>query len=306
MFFLRRQMVLLGRLISLALALVRLQFRFRFRPQRPMKTLEATVALTTYPGRIKTVHKTIRSLLAQSVAATRTVLILGPDVDPNSIPSCLSRLEGETFEIWHVAEDLGSHNKYFDVVARWERETVITCDDDMIYDRHFLRDLERAHSLYPKSIIPIYGIRIIPTGGPNKVRGFISEKLWKKLAEPSTGLQVQGSGTLYPSGYLTRAVSDLHLVKDKLTHPDSGVLGADDSYLTVLTFLEGHTLYPARRYPRWFGLAGLFAPETGQQSDSLGSGYQGELSESSAFGILCQIYGLSPGNLEPEINPKEI
>lgn len=263
------------------------------------------MALTTYPGRIKTVHKTIKSLLAQSMPATRTVLILAPDVDPKSIPTSLSRLECEKFEIWHVAEDLGSHNKYFDIVSRGERETVITCDDDMIYDRHFLRDLERAHSLYPESIIPIYGIQIIPTGGPIRVEGFISEKLWEKVGQPSTGLQVQGAGTLYPAGYLARAVSDLHLVKGQLTHPDSGVLGADDSYLTVVSVLQGYTLYPARRYPRWFGLAGLFAPETGQQTESLGSRYQGELSESSAFGKLCQFYGLTPGHFETEIRPRE-
>lgn len=296
MFFLRRQAILLARRISVALAKVGLQLRFR--PQCSMRTLEATVALTSFPGRIKSVHTTIRSLLAQSVAANRIVLVLGPDVDPKSIPTSLSRLEGERFEIWHVTEDLGSHNKYFDVVSRGRgRVAVVTCDDDMIYDRHFLRDLERAHSLYPKSIIPIYGNRFLPTGGPNEVEGFVSEKLWEKPSEPSTGLRVEGKGTLYPSGYLDRAVSDFHLVKGKLAHPKNGVLGGDDSYLTIATILEGHTLYPARRYPRWFGLSGLFAAETGAQAESLGSLYQGGGSESVAFGMLCRFYEISPGQL---------
>ena len=126
------------------------------RPRRRLKTevSDFIVALTSYPARIRTVHRTIESLRRQSVAPSRIVLVLSIEEFPERhLPAGLVRLKNTNLEILWTSGNLRSYKKLIPVRAQYPHETIVTVDDDVIYSRDFLGDLVAASKHRPDAII---------------------------------------------------------------------------------------------------------------------------------------------------------
>lgn len=112
------------------------------------------VSLTSWPGRIDVVSKTIDSLLQQSVTPERIVLWLAREQFPggdDELPDELSMLRSECFEIrW--CDDLRSYKKLIPSLGEFEGCVLVTADDDIVYDKDWLFGLLVSYMSDPKSI----------------------------------------------------------------------------------------------------------------------------------------------------------
>lgn len=99
------------------------------------RDVKITVSLTSYPARIKTVDKTIETLLTQTVKPDRIVLWLGEDKFPgkeNDLPKKLLKLRELGLTIGWV-KDLRSYTKLIPALRVYPDDIIITVDDDIFY-----------------------------------------------------------------------------------------------------------------------------------------------------------------------------
>lgn len=118
---------------------------------RTNDTLPVIISLTSIPSRLKAVALTVRSLLAQDVAAQKVILWLHHSLR-QQIPPVLAELEGDIFSINYV--DLTCpHRKLVHTLALYPEAIIVTCDDDIMYSRDWLQRLYQDHLRYPRAII---------------------------------------------------------------------------------------------------------------------------------------------------------
>ncbi len=109
------------------------------------------VSLTSIPSRLSIVPITIRSILDQDVQPQQIVLWLNEELR-GRVPRSLGRLRGERFSIRFSTLDC-PHLKLVASLAEFPDRTIVTCDDDHIYPRSWLRRLEATHRVHPGDII---------------------------------------------------------------------------------------------------------------------------------------------------------
>ena len=101
------------------------------------------VSLTSYPRRFDILHLTIKSLLAQDVAADAVVLWLAHE-DVRKLPDTVRRLERFGLTI-RATDDLRSYKKIIPALAEYPDACIVTADDDVYYPRHWLRTFCEAY-----------------------------------------------------------------------------------------------------------------------------------------------------------------
>lgn len=99
-----------------------------------------TVSLTSYPARYGTLALTLRGLLAQTVAADRTVLWLAHG-DEASLPREVRDLQG--LEV-RTCDDLRSFKKIIPALTAFPGDAIVTADDDVYYRADWLEHLVAA------------------------------------------------------------------------------------------------------------------------------------------------------------------
>ncbi len=176
--------------------------RIRAKPARATRT-DAVVSLTSMPGRMERLHYCIRSLLAQTVQPQKIILNLSEHkISSEKIPSSLSDLVGERFEIRICQPVLNSYEKLIPVLGDFSSFNIITCDDDKIYPEDWLETLVSASDTDPGAIICHCG-RVMPKvhieGAFPEYREWPELKVsWKSLRVLPIGV----GGVLYPPGSL--------------------------------------------------------------------------------------------------------
>lgn len=114
-------------------------------------SLPVIISLTSIPSRLRAVALTVRSLLAQDVAAQKIVLWLHEDLR-TKVPAELAALQGDIFTIAYV--DLTCpHRKLIHTLAEYPDKLIVTCDDDVMYRPDWLSRLYQDHLRYPHAII---------------------------------------------------------------------------------------------------------------------------------------------------------
>ena len=111
------------------------------------------VSLTTFPGRINIVYKTISTLLTQTVKPDEVILWLAEEQFPTKeLPENLTRLQkfGLTIK-W--CEDIRSFKKLIPTLKENPNDIIITTDDDYYYDKDLIKTLLEEHQKYPDCII---------------------------------------------------------------------------------------------------------------------------------------------------------
>ena len=113
------------------------------------------VSLTTFPGRIGIVHKTIQSLKNQSFKADKIILYLSEKEFPKKmreIPTSLKELQDNRFEIHWVKKTLFSFQKLIPALKEYPEAIIVTADDDILYSRNWLELLVSAYQESPNCI----------------------------------------------------------------------------------------------------------------------------------------------------------
>ena len=118
------------------------------------------VSLTSYPGRIHLVHKTIETLLQQTVKPDMVILWLAESQFPkknHDLPKELLRLKKNGLTIdW--CEDIRSYKKLIPTLRKYPEDVIVTADDDAYYDTRWLEKLWKSYQIYGDKYIHCHRI----------------------------------------------------------------------------------------------------------------------------------------------------
>lgn len=166
------------------------------------------LSLTSFPLRAARLHLVIRSLLNQSLRASKIVLYLAVEEFPDrSVPRNLRSLVGRRFEVRFVRENLRSFNKLLHALDDFPDSTIVTCDDDRIYGNDCLARLWEAHQATPGTIIHTLGRRMTLNSG----NWFAPYAEWPHDQSRQGNfftLPLGTFGVLYPAGCLNPWIRD--------------------------------------------------------------------------------------------------
>lgn len=167
------------------------------------------VSLTSHGARVDRVWITVASLLRQSLVAERIVLWLAREEFPGGLrlPPRLRALEGPRFEVRWTAKDTRSYKKLLPALDAFPGAVLVTADDDVVYPRHWLRDLVTAHEREPLMVVGHRGYAVPVHDG--RVAPYRS---WPHAttSTPAARTFLTGvGGILYPPGSLDARVTDL-------------------------------------------------------------------------------------------------
>lgn len=175
-----------------------------------------TVSVTSYPGRIKTVHRILAAMLAQTLKPDAVVLWLGEDKFPRKeadLPRKLLKLRKHGLTIgW--CRDLRSYTKLLPALKAHPEDIVVTGDDDTFYGPDWLKKLYDSYLKDPKSV-HCHCVAQIMLGDDGAPRPYRDWRLTWKPCEPSFANLILGyGGVLYPPHVLAREVSDEAMFKE--------------------------------------------------------------------------------------------
>lgn len=172
---------------------------------------ELIVSLTSYPARIKTVHRTIESLFNQTMSANKVILWLAPEQFPQKekdLPAELLALKEKGLIIdWY--HDIKSYKKLIPTLKKYPEAIIVTADDDLIYDKNWLMLLFDSYLKHPKFIhchritrlnskFKIVSRNFYLNGSGGYYPGLCKANAFNKLCG--------GAGTLFPPHCFTKEV----------------------------------------------------------------------------------------------------
>ena len=113
------------------------------------------VSLTSFPARIGSVHKTVKSILSQTIKPARILLWLADTQFVNhegDLPDELLALRKFGLEI-HWCKDLRSYKKLLPTLESCTDSVIVTIDDDAVYSSKMLEKLYRTHLDFPSDVV---------------------------------------------------------------------------------------------------------------------------------------------------------
>lgn len=193
------------------------------------------VSLTSFPERINTVVKTLKTLLTQTIKPDMVILWLAPEQFPNKeddLPKELLELKkyGLTID-WY--KDIRSYKKIIPTLKKYPEAIIITTDDDIYYAPDTVETLYNSY-LEHKDEIQAHRCDVLRVEG-GKILWAKTRELYldKNRGISSFKNRLTGYGAvLYPPGCLYKDVCDEDLIKKLLpTH--------DDIWLWAMAVLNG-------------------------------------------------------------------
>ena len=131
------------------------------------RDVKIVVSLTSFPGRINTVHQCIKTILNQSLKPDKVVLWLAVEQfenKENDLPFQLLELKDYGLEIlW--CHDNRSYKKLIPAIKTFPNSIIVTADDDLYYDENWLELLYQGYVDYPKCIQCHRGSKLIRNNG---------------------------------------------------------------------------------------------------------------------------------------------
>ncbi len=193
---------------------------------------ELIVSLSTFGDRIHGTAVTIESLFEQTVKPNRVILNLGRQFEgKGKIPGSLKLLERRGLEI-RFTRDIGPYTKLLPTLREFPNATIVTVDDDIIYDYDMLSNLVNEHICTPDQIIASR-CRIMETKGSRLLSSYLDWKFAPNGSEPSIKLLPEGTtGILYPPHCMDERVFDEKIFLDLCP-------STDDFWFKAMSMLKG-------------------------------------------------------------------
>lgn len=122
------------------------------RPDYRLNGHKVIVSLTSFPARIPYLHKTLYSLLSQSVKPTGVYLWLAENQFPNKehdLPKDILDLIPFGLEIRWTERDIRSYKKLIPTLRSEPDAIIVTADDDLYYHKKWLEYLIESYTEFP-------------------------------------------------------------------------------------------------------------------------------------------------------------
>jgi hypothetical protein len=146
---LKRWMFKNYRLLSLAVPLLMDQRPFVGDPSTNL-----IISITSFPGRITRTWIAIEHILRQDVRPWKVILVLAEDeFSDRKLPWMIRRQTARGLEILWISESARSYNKLLPVRSAYPSATIVTFDDDQVYEPWRVRLLLEAAQERPGVII---------------------------------------------------------------------------------------------------------------------------------------------------------
>ena len=113
------------------------------------------ISLTSIPERMHDIRFTLYSLLTQSVKPEKIILYLGKEKFPNGekdVPENVLAFKNLGLEFRFV-EDIRSFTKLVPALKEFPDKIIVTADDDIFYEKDWLKNLVETHNNFPEDII---------------------------------------------------------------------------------------------------------------------------------------------------------
>ena len=194
------------------------------------------VSLTSFPTRIYNVHLVIQCMLRQTILPRKILLWLSHEqFEGMELPTNLTDLENEIFNIRFVKGDIRSHKKYHYVLSEYPESKIVLIDDDLFYPTDMLEKMSIASDKHPDTLICRYG----------SIMKFNNGMLlpyndwWYEIACESDDLNFffgTGGGVLLKKSWLYKDVLNINLAMSLASL-------ADDVWLNAMVNLNGVPKY---------------------------------------------------------------
>lgn len=162
------------------------------------------VSLTTYGKRIYDVSLTIESIMQQSMKPNRIVLYL-QSTHNDSLPVSLQNQQRRGLEIVKIGAGLRSYSKIIPQLQQSPNDTIVTVDDDALYEYDILERLINAYIREP-NMIHCCRARKIEYGNDGHMSPYINWKLQSEIGPCKLNLQTGVGAVLYPPHCLDEEV----------------------------------------------------------------------------------------------------
>lgn len=165
-------------------------------PQRSV-----VVSVTSYGGRLKSVHLTLESIAAGSVLPSRLILWVDTEAAFSNPSPQLKRLIDRGLEL-RISENFGPHTKYYPYLLSTSSFTgpLVTADDDQLYPKWWLEGLLRSYREEPASI-SCYRAHHVKLA-EDAIAPYQSWKPCRDTASSYLHFATGVSGVLYPPSFL--------------------------------------------------------------------------------------------------------
>lgn len=203
------------------------------------------VTLTSYPPRFGVLHKTLASLLDQTVRADRTVLWIA-EQDLAALPLAVRAMEAHGLEI-RACRDLRSFKKLVPALQQWPGSYFVTADDDVYYPPHWLESLVVESQANPGCVVAgrVHLARTSTDGLLEPYGQWELATSHRSAIDATTRLFPTGvGGVLYPPGAFVDEVLDDRLFSALCPH-------GDDIWFFWMSRLAGTD---QRRARNWFDI----------------------------------------------------
>lgn len=192
---------------------------------------QVIVSLTTYGMRIYDVYLTIESLFLQTCPPNRIILWLSDKEKDKDVPETLLRQMSRGLEIMYCS-DIKSYKKLIPCLKKSPNDTIITVDDDVIYNVDAIELLIKSSLSHPGCVCANWCMRITlnPTGNPKTYKHW---DLVGSVGEPSfLNFPIGCAGVLYPPHCLSNHVFDEETFTNICEY-------ADDIWFKAMAIING-------------------------------------------------------------------
>lgn len=198
------------------------------------RNVKLIVSLTSFPQRISSIHKTINTILDQTVKPDEIILWLAEKQFPNKemdLPKELLKLRNLGLTIdW--CEDLRSYKKLIPTLRKYPNDIIVTADDDVYYQNDWLESLYYAYLREPNNIHTRRLCKLSFDGNNFNLTPINNPDFSKNIPTCFWNQQVGCGGVLYPPKSLYKDIYNIDLFKTLVpTH--------DDVYFWAMATLNG-------------------------------------------------------------------
>ncbi len=190
---------------------------------------EIIISMTTHGRRLYDVCYTIESLMQQTCQANRIILWIDPVTMSQKLPVALKKQMKRGLEIYETP-DIRSYTKLIPALKAFPDASIITVDDDIIYDFDLIERMIIAHQSSPDSIC---ACRIHSMEFDNKGNLLPYHKwCFNKSSIPKRHFAIGVGGVLYPSESLGAEVLNEKVFREICPT-------ADDVWFNAMAKLNG-------------------------------------------------------------------